>query len=153
MLTVIDEPTNKGYRHFGGTAAGPVFKEVATYALQELGVAPDKQLPKKVLAERAARRLRSDEAKAAQQDLPRLPELVAAEVGEGGKASGWLMPDLRGLSLRDAARVLVPAGAQVELQGSGLVIEQQPGPGQSFSEGQLVSLALTVGSRPESLRQ
>ena len=153
VLTVIDEPTNKGFRHFGGTAAGPVFKEVATYALQELGVAPDKQLPKKVLAERAARLLRSEEAKRSRQSVPRLPELVAAKSDGEGTPSGWLMPDLRGLSLRDAARILVPAGAQLQLQGSGLVTEQEPGPGQSFSEGQLVSLALTVGSKPESLRR
>ena len=138
---------------FGGTAAGPVFKEVATYALQELGVTPDKELPKKVLAARAARLLRSNEAKAARDAAPHLPELVAAEADPEGSSNGWLMPDLRGLSLRDVARVLVPTGAQVELQGSGLVTEQEPMAGESFSEGQVVTVALGLGSKSGSKRQ
>jgi cell division protein FtsI (penicillin-binding protein 3) len=153
VLTVIDEPTNKGYRHFGGTAAGPVFKEVATYALQELGVTPDKQLPEKLLAARAAHLLRSKQAKAARDAAPELPALVAAEVDHEGGSNGWLMPDLRGLSLRDVARVLVPTGAQVQLQGSGLVTEQEPVPGESFSEGQVVTVALGIGTKSGSRRQ
>jgi cell division protein FtsI (penicillin-binding protein 3) len=151
VLTVIDEPTNKGYRHFGGTAAGPVFKEVMTYALQELGVASDKQLPELVVAERAARRERSELTRAKRERTPRLPELVAAESEPGaGVAIGWLMPDLRGLSLRDAARVLVPTGARVELLGSGLVTEQEPIPGVAFAKGQVVRLALALGQAPET---
>jgi cell division protein FtsI (penicillin-binding protein 3) len=151
VLTVIDEPTNKGYRHFGGTAAGPVFKEVATYALQELGVAPDKQLPAKVVAERAARRQRSELTRAKRERMPNLPQLVAAESEPGaGAATGWLMPDLRGLSLRDAAQILVPTGAQVEMLGSGLVTEQEPIPGVTFAEGQVIRLALALGKAPET---
>jgi cell division protein FtsI (penicillin-binding protein 3) len=154
VLTVIDEPTNEGYRHFGGTAAGPVFKEVATYALQELGVAPDKSLPKKLVAERAARLKESAAKKAERARLPSLPELVAAEIPpEDSEAPGWLMPDLRGLSLRDAALLLVPTGVRLELRGSGLVTEQEPIPGVTFSEGQVVRLALAVGKVPETQKR
>jgi len=151
VLTVIDEPTNEGYRHFGGTAAGPVFKEVATYALQELGVSPDKALPKKLAAERAARLKESAEKKAERARLPNLPELVAAErASDDSAAPGWLMPDLRGLSLRDVALLLVPTGARLELQGSGLVAEQEPTAGVTFSEGQVVRLALALGKVAET---
>ncbi|MBJ95653.1 MAG: penicillin-binding protein [Rickettsiales bacterium] len=152
VLTVIDEPTNKGFRHFGGTAAGPVFKEVATYALQELGVAPDKELPAKVLAQRQARRAHAQQLQAERARGVELPTLVVAATDES-LDPGWLMPDLRGLSLRDAARVLVPAGVEVQLLGSGLVGEQEPAPGVRFGEGQLVRLALVAGSQLESLRR
>jgi len=154
VLAVIDEPTNEGFRHFGGTAAGPVFKEVATYALQELGVAPDKALPAKLLAERRARHVESESRRMARAGLPKLPALVAAQAeSEAATEKAWTMPDLRGLSLRDAALVLVPSGVQLELLGSGLVTQQEPLPGATFGDGQVVRLALSVGSAPENHRQ
>ena len=61
--------------------------------------------------------------------------------------TGWLIPDLRGLSARDAVLVLGPAGAAVQLAGTGLVSEQTPAPGAWIAEGDAVAIALAPRSQ------
>ena len=43
------------------------------------------------------------------------------------------MPDLRGLSARDAARALTRVGMTARLNGDGFVVEQSPAAGQRRS--------------------
>ena len=130
-FVVLDEPTNK---YYGGTVAGPVFSEVTSHALRALGVAPDKVGDPPALAA-----LEDDEDTADDDDAAQLPELVA-------DGTGWLIPDLTGLSARDAVLVLGPAGAAVQLEGSGLVSEQTPAPGAWIAEGDAVAIALVPRS-------
>lgn len=123
-FVALDEPTNK---YYGGTVAGPVFSEVTAHALRALGVAPDKLGEPPVLAD-----LDEDDEDSVADALP---ELVA-------DGTGWLIPDLTGLSARDAVLVLGPAGAAVQLEGTGLVSEQTPQPGAWIAVGDAVAIAL-----------
>ena len=56
------------------------------------------------------------------------------------------MPDLRGLSAREALRTIGRIGMMPKFKGSGFVIEQQPVPGSVLVPGDAVSV--TLGRMP-----
>jgi cell division protein FtsI (penicillin-binding protein 3) len=128
-LVVLDEPTRKWY---GGTVAGPVFREVTTHALRELGIAPDlktKQGLVKSKPRESAQRFSYDESP--------LPILTAAD-------QGWTMPDLGGRPLRDVMKIFGPSGVGLEMEGFGLVIKQEPRPGRLLMPQDTVRIALST---------
>jgi beta-lactam-binding protein with PASTA domain len=59
------------------------------------------------------------------------------------------MPDLRGLSAREATRTLTNLGVSALLSGQGIVLAQNPEPGASFESGDISRLQL---GRPTPLR-
>jgi beta-lactam-binding protein with PASTA domain len=79
---------------------------------------------------------------------------VVASVPE--PAASGLMPDLRGLSAREALRLLTRLGMSARMSGDGFVLSQTPEPGSalvrgdacSLRLGRRVSLAATGGSPP-----
>jgi len=134
-MVVLDEPKNK---HYGGTVAGPAFSEVTTHALRVLGVPPTRSAQAPLLL--------SSDAEGDDAVEPRdLPILEPTEAGDA-----WSLPDLTGWSARDVIQVLLPAGARVELEGSGLVASQTPAPGAHVGEGDVVTLALATGTPREA---
>jgi cell division protein FtsI (penicillin-binding protein 3) len=138
-LVVLDEPKNE---HYGGTVAGPAFAEVTTHALRVLGVAPDQTAVAPLL-------LSPDlEAELAERSGRELPRLTPTPEGDA-----WSLPDLTGWSARDVVQVLLPAGARVEIEGSGLVRDQSPAPGARVTEGDVITLALGPTSVPGSNRR
>ena len=122
-LVVLDEPKDG---HYGGTVAGPAWKEITTHALRELGVPPDRPRDTEplVVAE-------------VDPDLPVLP--VPAFDLEDAEP---IMPDLTGLSARDALMAVHGAGLELELEGSGLVTTQDPAAGEPITPATTVRLAL-----------
>ena len=60
-------------------------------------------------------------------------------------ARNGLVPDLRGLSAREALRLLSRIGMTARLSGDGFVIDQNPAPGSALIRGE--SCALTLGRR------
>jgi cell division protein FtsI (penicillin-binding protein 3) len=146
VLATLDEPRREtGY--YGGTVGGPVFKEVMTHALHELGVKPDREVPTLL-----ARDDEEDEAPLAPAEDEPTPDPEAEGpvvlAGEGP----WEMPDLTGSSLRDAVAVLGPSGVALELDGSGLVFEQQPAPGEPLAADGTVRLALALRGKEDAPR-
>ncbi|MCP4870636.1 MAG: transpeptidase family protein [Proteobacteria bacterium] len=155
VLAVLDEPKGK---HYGGTVAGPIVKEVLTHAMRELGVVPDRENEKvpDVIAEveaaqatlreeaaaRAAEAAEEDEAEVATDDgtLP-----VLADAGP------WAMPDLTGRPLREAVAVLGPAGVDLQLDGAGLVVNQTPAVGEPLASAQTVTLGLQFRGQSKSV--
>src|SRR6185312_13756334 len=95
ILVVIDSPHGRGYT--GGAVSAPVFKRIAESTLRYLGIGPTLNAPPPVLV---ARHDSSDapEVKPARADAE--PTTVIELVRSG------LMPDLRGLSAREAIRTL-----------------------------------------------
>lgn len=55
------------------------------------------------------------------------------------------VPDLRGLSLREAGRLAQTLGVEIAPAGSGLVVEQRPAPGAPLRRGEIWSLWLRGG--------
>src|SRR5205085_229601 len=63
-------------------------------------------------------------------------EVVYAPAGE----RALLMPDLRGQSVRDAARVCAQLGLELEARGEGRALQQSPQPGARIESGQVVRI-------------
>lgn len=113
IVVVIDAPRVGGY--FGGAVAAPVFRRVAELTLRHLGVPRTIDPPPVVLLA---------------QETPAKTVVPARSVGvPAGPASHSVMPDLRGLSGREALRVLARLGVAATVDGLGLVVEQDPPPG------------------------
>jgi cell division protein FtsI/penicillin-binding protein 2 len=148
IIVVIDEP---GGAYHGGDVAAPVFREVAEQILPTLGVMPDievKSVPELVAQvsenPESAAKLRDEQVQSEQQRRATLPT-VDSNGGRGGEVvyavatkKAMLMPDLRGRSVRDAARTCAQLGLQVEARGEGRVLKQNPSAGTEVNTGQLV---------------
>ena len=64
--------------------------------------------------------------------------LVGVDLKEG------LVPDVRGMSLRDAVYLLENAGLRVRYSGKGRVLRQSPQHGARVYEGSVVSLDMNM---------
>jgi cell division protein FtsI (penicillin-binding protein 3) len=62
----------------------------------------------------------------------------------GLKITKGLVPDVRGMSLRDAVFLLENSGYRVKYNGKGKVMRQSPAQGARYFEGQIVSLELNM---------
>ncbi len=134
IVVVIDSPRAKGY--FGGTVAAPVFARVAEAALRWLGVGPTINPVPPVLV---ARRDEPAPPVAVPRPIRAAPEPAQVTVA---RAEEGRMPDLRGLSAREALRVLAPLGPALRLSGDGFVVDQEPPPGAPLATGESVWLRL-----------
>lgn len=150
IVVVIDEP--QGDYH-GGDVAAPIFREIAEQILPDLAVAPDIELkagsesvvqaPKpspQVLA-----KTRAEEVQQGQRDatLPKVAERRSTTgttevVYAFANRRGALMPDLRGQSVRDVARLCGQLGLSLEARGDGRALRQEPAAGTEVQSGQTV---------------
>lgn len=133
VLVVIDSPRAAGY--YGGAVAAPVFQRVAEAALRHLGVPPTINPDPPVLVAR-----RPDSTDAPAPTPVRTPAVLTPFAGLA--ASQGLMPDLRGLSAREALRAIGRIGLGVRLAGEGVVVEQDPAPGSYIETGAIAVLWL-----------
>jgi beta-lactam-binding protein with PASTA domain len=62
--------------------------------------------------------------------------------------AGAVVPELRGLALRDALRQLRGAGIEVRVSGVGKVFRQEPPPGTLIERGAICRLALAPDRSP-----
>lgn len=155
IIVVIDEPVG-GYH--GGEVAAPVFREIAEQVLPALGVRPDTEpkaaqpglLARFSMSPEALARLREAQAEERMKrdaTLPRVAEM-SAHGGAGmnkvvytvATRRAALMPDLRGRSVRDAARVCEQLGLQLEAKGEGRAFRQSPEAGAEVENGQTVRI-------------
>ena len=131
VIVVIDSPHGK-VTAYGGTVAAPIFKRIAEASLRHLGIGPNVNPPSPVLI--ARRDL------AAPWIHPVRGTLTLEQLMQ--PASLGLMPNLHGLSARDAVRSLTSIGLRAKLAGNGFVVEQSPEPGAALVPGDGVLLKL-----------
>ncbi|RLB50967.1 MAG: peptidoglycan glycosyltransferase [Deltaproteobacteria bacterium] len=124
ISVVIDEPV---IAHYGGTVAGPVFRRIAEVTLRHMGIAPAGR--QAVLAKKKEQRIAVAEAEPA-------PEKEAVDKGESA------VPDVRSLPLRQAVIALHAESLVGQVQGSGVVVSQEPAPGKAVPHGSVVQLQL-----------
>lgn len=130
ILVVIDTPRGKGY--YGGVVAAPVFQRVAERTMRHLGVPPDRLPPTRVVVARRDAGTPGVAAASVSSTL-KTPSLIAPA---GPVAAGHgLMPDLRGVSAREAVHVLARLGIVAEIEGDGLVVAQEIEPGAAIERG------------------
>ena len=118
IVVVIDSPHAKGY--YGATVSAPVFKRIAEAALRHLGIAPTVNAPSPVM--RAGDPDNFDMGQ--RRDVNHQPEPRRRDPTPDGQ-----MPDLRGLSAREALRALTSIGLKARMSGDGFVVEQSPAAG------------------------
>ncbi|MBD0370647.1 MAG: transpeptidase family protein [Pyrinomonadaceae bacterium] len=148
IIVVIDEPAGA---YHGGDVAAPVFKEIAEQILPDLNVAPDTEIKMEnpiasALGDaKAAERVRAELEREAEERAATLPQVAIAQgadevVYAPATARGVLMPDLRGKSVRDAARICAQLGLQMEARGEGRAVRQTPAPGAEVEAGRTVRI-------------
>jgi cell division protein FtsI (penicillin-binding protein 3) len=160
IIVVLDEPSGS---YYGGTVAAPVFREIAEQVLPYLDVVPDTELKpedrragEESIARggppaeggHTAREARAGSAKSPVESVApaTLPESVRRE-GEISEViytpaaeRALLMPDVRGRSVRDAARVCAQLGLELEAHGEGRAVRQHPAAGSRVEAGQRVRI-------------
>ena len=139
IIVMIDAPHANG--NSGGVVAAPIFSRIATSAMRYLGVAP-------TINPRAAGLVpRGEPSRVAVPPAIVEQQPVVTLVSEAGSRT---MPDLRGLSARDAVRTLNKLGVSARMSGQGVVLAQDPLPGTAFESGDIWRLQL--GRRPAHLK-
>ncbi|MGA2316918.1 MAG: penicillin-binding transpeptidase domain-containing protein [Thermodesulfobacteriota bacterium] len=125
LLVVIDEPQGNNY---GGVVAAPIFKAIMEKALPYLNVIPKGTMIVK-------NELDSAPKKGA---LEPQPLIDGVKVGKG--AGMVVMPDLTGLSMRNALSRMEGRGLIIRVSGNGKVVEQTPRPGTVIEKGDICYL-------------
>lgn len=141
---LVDEPRGRTY---GGDVAAPVFAAIAGEAMRVLGEpglpAEDRVTPTFVTADL------SRGAAPATGTLP--PGLLPASIRPAAApedlsrlaAGERLVPDVSGLSAREAVQELAQRGFRVSLAGHGFVVAQEPAAGTPLARGNAVSVTLS----------
>ena len=135
ILVVIDTPRARGY--YGGVAAAPVFQRIAEATMRYLAVPPTINPMPPLLR---ARQGNDDSGARALPAALLTPKVLTPAAGPADRG---LMPDLRGMSARDALHALSSIGLPVRLDGDGFVIDQVPAPGSSVQPGTVSELSLS----------
>ena len=133
IIVVIDSPHGPNGTH-GGAVAAPIWKRIAEPALQYLGVGPNIDPAAPVLV------ARHDEA--ATERPAREAGPIQPTVSLVADAPPATVPDLRGMSARDAIRALVKLGMNAHASGDGVVVSQEPGAGAPLEPGTVCRLVL-----------
>jgi len=157
-IVVVNAPSNGVY--YGNVVAGSVFKEIsdkvyATRFFRDFRAESKEDKDNKPTAPEAGNGLRSDinevlgdldvkykktskEEWVATRESGDTIRLVGVSLKEG------LVPDVRGMSLRDAVYLLENSGLRVRYSGRGRVLRQSPEHGARVYEGSVVSLDMNM---------
>ena len=158
-LVLVDDPQGK---HVGGLTAGPIFRRImegiyynpkvspASYNLAQVKTVNPCDVDFMGMTADGAKKLADDRG------------CIASFTGEGsrvvsqnvdvsgnsgvtltlGDMTASKMPDLRGLSLRDAMEIMGAIRMNVEYEGKGRVVSQSPMPEEALQKGTVCKLTL-----------
>ncbi|MCX6332772.1 MAG: penicillin-binding protein [Bacteroidia bacterium] len=155
-IVVVNAPSNGVY--YGNIVAGSVFKEIsdklyATNFFREYTT--DAVVSRKSAIPEAGNGYRADINKVLRSLDIKYRKTVTndwvatRESGDTIRLVGLnikkgLVPDVRGMSLRDAVYLLENSGYKVKYSGRGKVLRQSPEHGARYFEGQVVSLEMNM---------
>jgi len=125
LLVVIDEPQGSIY---GGTVAAPVFKAIMEKVLPYLNVLPKGTLIVKKEPDYAPHKETLE------------TETLTEEVKVGKGVERVVMPDLTGLSMRNALSRIEGKGLIIKVSGNGKVVQQNPKAGTVIEKGDICYL-------------
>jgi len=155
-IVVVNAPSNGVY--YGNIVAGSVFREIAdkvyaTRFYKDYRIAGKEE--KKETAPEAGNGFRDDinevlgdldvrYRKTSREDWVKTRENGDTIRLEGIELKKGLVPDVRGMSLRDAIYLLENSGLKVRYNGRGRVLRQSPEHGARVYEGSVVSLDMNM---------
>ncbi len=131
IIVVIDSPHAGSY--YGGSVSAPVFKDIAEPTLRYLGVGPNINPASPVLV------ARQSDGGGANTSTADAQEPVVSLVADGPPGA---LPDLTGMTAREAVRTLVKIGLVPRVTGDGVVVSQEPPPGSAIDTGSVCRLVL-----------
>lgn len=144
IAVMIDEPN--GAHHYGGKVAGPAFAQIASESLRYLGVPGDPLPPPKPVPGVKPAVV----AKAAAAAPPEVaPIEVTPELEADG--TGLMIPDFTGMGLGRALDEARKLRIDIDVEGTGQVIAQDPPPGVAPGPTR-VKLVFSVDARKISAR-
>ena len=155
-IVVVNSPSNGVY--FGNVVAGTVFKEISdkVYATRFFRdykpenkedikpTAPDEGNGFRADINEVLKNLDVHYRRTADDDWVATRESGDTVSLAGVKILPGLVPDVRGMSLRDAIYLLENAGLRVRYSGKGRVLRQSPEHGARYNDGTVVSLEMNM---------
>jgi len=146
IVVVVTLNGTHGSAGYGGRAAAPVFRAVASEALRVLDVPQDlpPDPPKTQVA--AKKDVDGDDLAIADlgSDLPNIlqdgddDDAQTAAATAKAPANGPTVPNFAGMTMRDALAVAASKGIAIVPLGSGLARMQYPAPGSALREGERI---------------
>ena len=130
VLVMVDSPRVGG--DTGGAIAAPIFKRIADASLRRLGVTPTINPTPPVIVARQGQ----------QGPTPAAAPIVTPAVVALPSNAETGVPDLRGMSAREALRELARVGLSARMQGAGVVVQQNPRAGAPLEPGATCTLIL-----------
>jgi len=128
MIVVVDSPHGPNGTH-GGSVAAPIFKRIGESALRYLGVPRTLEPDPPVLV-------------AHREPAAPVPAAAPAAADAAPDSPPGTVPDLEGLSAREAVRRLARAGIGARLTGDGFVVSQMPPAGSPIDDVGVCTLVL-----------
>jgi membrane peptidoglycan carboxypeptidase len=128
VLVVLDTPTGEVIQ--GGTLAGPHAKNILENTLQYYGIPVSASTPSDL------EDLSDIEPSADTETSPSKPAEPSQTPGKGEVA----VPDLTGLTMRQAGEALGKLDLHYVFEGSGLVTDQFPEPGKIVNQGDTIEV-------------
>jgi cell division protein FtsI (penicillin-binding protein 3) len=154
-IIVIDSP--KGFRQYGSSVAAPVFKEIADkiYALDlqlhntfqadinaHEGIFPVIRAGHREDLLKICNELSIPSQSTTNEDWVKAQRKDNAVLWTTDEIAPEVIPDLSGMTLRDAIFLLENQGLNVQHQGNGRIVQQSIPPGRKVSKGSSISLKL-----------
>lgn len=156
-IVVIDYP--KGWNRFGGDVSAPVFKEIADMIYAQNLQIHDSFTPEYTAASNGtfpvirAGRLEELNELCNELGISNYPDEEASEwvrSSVNNNVITWhknhdntgLVPNVQGMTLRDAVYILENIGLKVSISGNGRVKKQSVGPGARITKGETITLDL-----------
>ena len=136
VIVMVDSPRIGG--DTGGAIAAPIFKRIADASLRQLGITPTINPAPPVIV---ARRDATPVTHAAAVVTPNVVAMPATMAETG-------LPDLRGMSAREALRELARLGLTARIEGTGVVVDQSPVAGSPHEPGATCTLVLNRRALP-----
>ncbi len=130
VVVMVDSPRVGG--DTGGAIAAPIFKRIADASLRHLGIIPTINPAPPVIV---ARNTPTPVTPAAAVGMPDV-RAIPANMTEAG------VPDLRGMSAREALRELARLGLTARMHGTGVVVDQDPAAGSPLEPGATCTVVL-----------
>jgi cell division protein FtsI (penicillin-binding protein 3) len=132
IVVMVDSPRAGG--DTGGAIAAPIFKRIADASLRHLGVTPTiNPAPPVIVARHQPTPVVTPASAVGMREVV----AIAANMTEAG------VPDLRGMSAREALRELARLGLTARMRGIGVVVDQDPVAGSPLEPGAMCTIVLS----------
>jgi cell division protein FtsI/penicillin-binding protein 2 len=149
LLVAANEPKGEEKVLFGGKVAAPFFGAIADRTLKYLKVPPDRKRTEPLTASGT---VATDSSQAVSYSTFLAPILAAdfarpfpmPQPARLSDEIATVVPDLRGRTLKETTDLVSRLGVQVQIEGSGIVIDQNPAPGSLLRKNPLLTVKMAT---------